>query len=449
MLLGLVSVAVLHLVRPRPAIHNSILLISSIIFFLYCVSSTLIAVVFGLWLTLVYFLAKYLERRTAKTGIVLTAYICGTVLLFIAFKLGIVRSGESRIFLDVAVPLGFSFVMFQSIGLLLDICNGDREKAPGFLEMVTSFSFFPTFAAGPFQTFDQFSSDRKDPWSGRMLYHGYCLCCLGLFKFAISGWLVNPRYFLNGIPLQFDNSPLHALNVLLLGSLFLYLNFSGYSDIAVGMARMLGIKTPPNFRFPFLATSMAEYWRRWHITLGEWFKRYVFFPLNYRLSHKFSHREAWVVPMSIFVTYFLIGLWHHLSAKYILWAFLNAVAVAFFMPNNRNRWIGIPLTFFVALTINALFLSKDIGTFFKIVTSLFDGGLNEGWFYIRNVRALAFAVFCFVFFWWAESIVDLLESAEEEELFLAVASSFTLSALSLFIAITVSLGRTEAIYMGF
>lgn len=372
------------------------------------------------------------------------------LLVFIGFKSGVLLSGDKSLLLENALPLGFSFIMFHGIALLLDRKNKIIESPLSFFDYITSATFFSTFLIGPFHKFQTFSTGIKNSYNMNRTLHGYCLITLGIFKFAFSGLLL--KNMLITIPMIKDSMALqiqHPINIILVMSLYLYTNFSGFSDMAVGFGKLLGIDIPLNFKFPFLATSMADYWRHWHITLGAWFREYVFLPLNYKLNVLFPRISSDLkVKLSIFITFFLIGMWHEFSAKIFLYSLLNASLVAFvFIKKRPTRGIAWFITFVSAMLINALFLSDSINTFLDLLDRSYQS--FSDFFIITNIKVLIFIFFMSAFFYYCEKKID---SFSDYALNFNSKNIFYLFVLSTFLLIgglSLGLSGVNTVYVGY
>lgn len=448
-LFGCIGVLLMQVFRPQRELRAALLLLLSLGFLYYCASSAIAFCLMVAWVLTVYLLAQLAIKAPGRLNL-MAVYILPVVLIFIAFKLGLFAVLEKGSLMEYAMPIGFSFVMFHSIALVLD-----RQRiAPGtplkWYEFTSSALFFPTLAIGPFHKFQVFQEGLKSQWNGQRLFHGYCLVCLGAFKLGISGVLLKP-YFLRGMPIVFnpERNPFHPSVILLLGSVFLFANFSGYSDLVVGFAKMMGFDIPPNFRFPFLARSMAGYWRNWHVSLGAWFREYVFLPLHYKLASQRSLKwsNSNTAAIAIFITFFLIGIWHEFSVKILLYSIANGALVAYLFPNNRNAWIGIPLTFALALLINGIFLSRDLETFERLMSYMLEWPSSEK-VHINLVTA-GLCFFLLAIFYAAEKLVSMLEHENLRWSTLIVSANFVLCIVELFVGITLGIGRTDTVYIGY
>jgi len=246
-----------------------------------------------------------------------------------------------RLHLNVLAPIGISFFIFQSIAYVVDayrvdVYRRDGPPADSFLEYLLFISFFPVVAAGPIvrgrQLLPQFREPRKfsAEQGGRALF----LIALGLIKkIAIADYLsanIVDRVF--DFPGRF--SSLEVLVAIYAYALEIYLDFSGYSDIAIGSALLLGFELPENFNAPYRARNLAEFWRRWHITFSTWLRDYVFFTIGGKRV-----RNRWILYAGLIVTMLLGGLWHGAGYTFLVWGILHGLGLAVYHGYaDLRRW---------------------------------------------------------------------------------------------------------------
>ncbi|MFZ3230192.1 MAG: MBOAT family O-acyltransferase [Pseudobdellovibrio sp.] len=442
--IGWVAVILIQLFRPELKYRQMLVLFLSASFMLYAFNNIWMPFIYLAWILLVYYLMlnghkKYITK----------IYFLAVVVVFILIKGQWILIDAKNPLMEVSIPLGFSFMMFHSFALLQDSANKVLNKKVIFLEYAASALYFPTFSAGPFHKIQVFQEKEKHTITGVRSFEGYCLFCLGTFKFALSGILLS-KDLLGVVPIYYvKGHSLHPINILMLSSIYLYTNFSGYSDIVVGFSKMMGFEIPINFKFPFFSISLAEYWRKWHITLGAWFKEYVFFPLNYYLIKKLSKKISsdFLTKVSIFITFLLIGIWHQFSLKILTYSIFNALLVAFFFPKNK-KWWGYLTTFFLALIINLLFVSAGLKVFVEIMTSFFSA-LPDTLIY-KNVMVLVMAIILFVIIFYLEKLIDKISSANEGNAeYFVFGMNFIVSIVTLFLGITWGTGHLNAVYVGY
>ena len=238
------------------------------------------------------------------------------------------------------MPLGISFYTFQAVGYLIDVYNGKVKAETNFAKFALFVSFFPQIIQGPISRFDQLAPQLYEGHSFDFdrMKSGLELTLWGYIKkLVIADLTFN---FVWEIVCDYqDCSGTAIVFAMLLYSARGFADFSGGIDIMRGICQVLGIDLPVNFRQPYLSRSLSEFWRRWHITLGEWFKDYVFFPLatsrpynalGRLLRKKFSRKTADRVCTSVvsLVTFVLIGMWHGNSFGYVIYGFWHGLIIA-------------------------------------------------------------------------------------------------------------------------
>lgn len=241
--------------------------------------------------------------------------------------------------LRLIAPLGISFYTFQSVGYLADVYGENCKPQTNYFRLLLFISFFPQITQGPISSYESLSEtlyaghapqEKNLVWGFQRLLWGF------MKKMVIANTLAQ-----NTTPL-FENYPSYAGISVLLGAFLyliqLYADFSGYMDIMCGFCEMLGIRLTENFNRPFFAKSVSEYWRRWHISLGQWFRKYVYYPVgvsswNLRLAKACrgtlgKHAANCLPPtIALLATWFCTGLWHGASWGYIVWGLLNGLFI--------------------------------------------------------------------------------------------------------------------------
>lgn len=235
-------------------------------------------------------------------------------------------------FLSLGLPLGISFYMFQSVGYVIDIHRGVVGAEKNFFKLALFVSFFPQLVQGPISKFSQLAPQlfSEHSFDGKKLSYGLQRILWGFFKklviadriAAAVGALKAPEY--------------EGMGFLLLATFYavqIYADFTGGIDVAIGLGEAFGIEMTENFVRPFFSKNIAEYWRRWHISLGEWMKDYIFYPLSVsqpmRKLSKFTYKNMGNlgkrIPVYIasIITWFATGIWHGFSPNFIVWGMLN------------------------------------------------------------------------------------------------------------------------------
>jgi len=234
--------------------------------------------------------------------------------------------------LKVILPVGISFYTFHGLSYVIDIYK-DRIKAEkNFLDYSVFVCFFPLLVAGPIERATHLlpQIQRKRTFDYNRAVDGLRQILWGLFKKVVIA--DNCAYFANII---FDNADHYSGSTLVLGALFftfqIYGDFSGYSDIALGTARLFGIDLLKNFAFPYFSRDIAEFWRRWHISLSSWFRDYLYIPLGG------SKGGTWMKVRNTFIIFLVSGFWHGANWTFIIWGLLNAIYIMPSIIFNTNR----------------------------------------------------------------------------------------------------------------
>jgi D-alanyl-lipoteichoic acid acyltransferase DltB (MBOAT superfamily) len=242
--------------------------------------------------------------------------------------------------LDILLPIGISFYTFHSLSYVIDVYYRRTPACRDASAFFAFISFFPLLVAGPIVRAKWFLPQFEQPrrFQDSHARDGLRQMLWGFFKKMVIADSCAP--FVNKFFGHYDTQP--AANLVAGAILFtfqIYGDFSGYSDIAIGTSRLFGFSIPPNFHYPFFSRDIAEYWRRWHISLASWFRDYLFTPL----SLTFRHWERWGVALAMLINFLLVGLWHGASWTFVVWGGLHA---AYFMPlilfrRNMDNY-GIP-----------------------------------------------------------------------------------------------------------
>ncbi|MBR4897362.1 MAG: MBOAT family protein [Prevotella sp.] len=225
---------------------------------------------------------------------------------------------------DIFLPVGISFFTFQSMSYVIDVYRGDLKPLSSLLDYAFYVSFFPQLVAGPIVRARDFAPQIRRPLqiTDDMFARGVCLIATGLFKKAV----ISDYISLNFVDRIFDNPSLYSGVENLLGvygyTLQIYCDFSGYSDMAIGIALLLGFRFPMNFNAPYRSESITDFWRRWHISLSSWIRDYIYISLG-------GNRKGRVrTYFNLIVTMLLGGLWHGASLNFVAWGGMHGVALA-------------------------------------------------------------------------------------------------------------------------
>ncbi|WP_053971350.1 MBOAT family protein [Mangrovimonas sp. ST2L15] len=275
--------------------------------------------------------------------------------------------------LDIILPVGISFYTFQTMSYTIDVYKRELEPTRDLVAFTAFVSFFPQLVAGPIERasnlLPQFYKRREFDYANAV--NGMRQILWGLFKKVVIA--DNCAQFANEI---FNNSGDYSGSTLFMGALFftfqIYGDFSGYSDIAIGTSRLFGFNLMQNFAFPYFSRDIAEFWRRWHISLSTWFRDYLYIPLGG------SRGGTWMKVRNTFIIFVVSGFWHGANWTFLIWGFLNAVYFLPLLLTKRNRHnlgvvaegrilpslrevLQMGLTFFLTVVAWVFFRAESLG----------------------------------------------------------------------------------------
>lgn len=289
--------------------------------------------------------------------------------------------------LDIILPVGISFYTFQTLSYTIDVYKKKLEPTKDLISFLAFVSFFPQLVAGPIERathlLPQFYKKRQFHYSQAV--DGCRQMLWGFFKKIVIA--DNCAEYANQI---FNASDTHSGSTLLIGALFftfqIYGDFSGYSDIAIGTSRLFGFDLKQNFAFPYFSRDIAEFWRRWHISLSTWFRDYLYIPLGG------SRGGAWMKARNTFIIFLVSGFWHGANWTFIIWGFLNALYFLPLLLAKRNRThlnvvaqdrrlptlkelLSMGLTFGLTVLAWIFFRAETVGHAFSYLNGIFNTSL--------------------------------------------------------------------------
>ncbi len=289
--------------------------------------------------------------------------------------------------LSIILPVGISFYTFQTLSYTIDVYKNKIKSSDNFLEFASFVSFFPQLVAGPIERasnlLPQFSKARKFDYYNAVL--GLRQILWGLFK-----KIVIADNCAEQVNLIFSQHNDLSGSTLLLGAFFfafqIYGDFSGYSDIAIGVSRLFGFNLKLNFNYPYFSRDIAEFWRRWHISLSTWFRDYLYIPLG---GSKVSKSR---LIFNVLVVFLVSAFWHGANWTFIAWGLLNALFIlpSFFLNKNRmnldivakdskllnfKEFINIVFTFFLICLTWIFFRAENITQALEIFGNIFSNSI--------------------------------------------------------------------------
>jgi alginate O-acetyltransferase complex protein AlgI len=347
-------------------LKNWLILSASLIFYSVGAGSTVLVLAVSIWINqlLAVRIEHAPERRRATLlaiGVTINLlglgyYKYGSFLWRLASDL-LLAAGFAALPAGPAIPLpiGISFFTFQAVSYLIDVYRREIPVAAGYGEFAVYHSLFPQLVAGPIVRYREIRSEMRGRRIDRqVLTEGAYRFCLGLGKkMVIADNLGSIADSIFALPVG-ELGCGHAWLGVFCYSLQIYFDFSGYSDMAIGLGRLLGFHFPENFDQPYRSASITEFWRRWHMTLSRWFRGYLYIPLGG------NRRGAVRTFANLWVVFFLCGLWHGAGWTFIVWGLYHGLLLIwerFAETHLRWRLTGVPaiVATFILVTIGWVF----------------------------------------------------------------------------------------------
>ena len=364
---------ILYFIVPKKY-KNIVLLIFSFIFYFYGEPKYILLMIIEVLFS--YYMTLSLEKNKSRS--LLAVIVSFHLLLLCVFKyFNFIIDNINTIFssnislLNIVLPIGISFYTFQIISYEVDVYRGKVKASKSLIEYMTYVFLFPQLIAGPIVRYESVNKELKSrKISFEDFSYGVNRFVIGLFKKVVIanniGELCNTLV---------GSTEVSVLLYWILGigyMLQIYFDFSGYSDIAIGIGRMIGFKFPENFDYPYIADSVTNFWRRWHMTLSGWFKDYVYIPLGGNRVSTLKHIR------NIFIVWMLTGLWHGASWNFIIWGLYFGVILIiekYFLNKVLDKLpkvIRVIYTTFIVMISFIIFSSDDLNSALTIIKGLFS-----------------------------------------------------------------------------
>lgn len=329
---------------------NIILLVASLLFYAYGEPSFVLVMMASIFLNYLFGLGIKKYKQHDKLFLVM-ACLFNLGLLFVFKYLGFI----SRIFasvwnttiIQIALPIGISFFTFQALSYVIDVYRGTTEAQSSIIDLGLYIAFFPQLIAGPIVRYNTIAEaiDSREH-SVDIAADGMCRFLRGLAKkVLIANTLAVIADF------AFEHTEQISMAMAWLGlisyAMQIYYDFSGYSDMAIGLAKIFGFNLEENFNYPYISKSVSDFWRRWHISLGRWFRDYLYFPLGgSRVESK------WRLLFNLFVVWTLTGIWHGANFTFALWGLYYFFFIAIEkLLNIEKRLSGVGTAVYRLFTI--------------------------------------------------------------------------------------------------
>ena len=316
------ALIIIYFITPKKY-KNIILLIASLLFYFYGEPKYVFLMVLEIIIAYIGAILIDKYKNQSKSILIITLFIHVFLLIIFKYTDFIIQtindiSNANIKLLNIALPIGISFYTFQIISYVIDVYNGKVKVQKNIINLATYVSLFPQLVAGPivrYQTVEKELDDRVHSFNN--FAYGIRRFSIGLAKKVLIanalGELCTKAFVLNETTVIFYW--IFGISYMLQ----LYFDFSAYSDMAIGLGRIFGFNFPENFNYPYISKSITEFWRRWHISLGTWFKDYVYIPLGGNRDGKYKQIR------NILIVWLLTGIWHGANWTFLIWGLLFGI----------------------------------------------------------------------------------------------------------------------------
>lgn len=374
---------VFYYIVPRK-FKNLVLLLTSLIFYAWGEPIYILLMLFSITVNYIIgiLIDKFKECRRNSLALFIVSLIINLGILCFFKYYGFIITNINNLFnfnikiVKLSLPLGISFYTFQTMSYIIDVYLGKVDVEKNFIAFATYVTMFPQLIAGPIVKFSDIHKQLNNRKESFMKFgEGVELFIIGLSKKVLLA---------NNIGLLWNtikNSPISELSVLsawlgIIGFTFqIYFDFSGYSDMAIGLGKMFGFDIMQNFNYPYISKSATEFWRRWHISLGSWFREYLYIPLGGNRKGNLKQYR------NLFVVWFLTGLWHGANWNFILWGLYFCLFLIlekkFLLKwlKNKPAFIAHIYTLIIIVVGWVLFEFEDLSLCFNYIKTMF--GFNH------------------------------------------------------------------------
>ena len=451
------AVFILYRLTPSLKIKNLLLAAASIVF--YAFGQLQYVPLFLASVVINYASGRLLQKMTVKRKRILGFSVFLNIGILSVYKYTdfVIRNlnegfSLSLPYAGLVLPIGISFFTFQGLSYTIDVYRDRNAGTKDFLKLLLYISFFPQLIAGPIVKYHDIA-DQIDQRSctTEETTQGICRFVRGLSKkvlIANAVGYIADQVFDRCIPGGITDWPLMWLGGICY-MLQIYYDFSGYSDMAIGMGRMFGFRFRENFDYPYAAVSVKDFWRRWHISLSSWFKEYLYIPLGG------NRKGKWRTALNKLIVFFCTGLWHGANWTFVLWGLGHGLLASLedlgIIPANklRNNALGrLASRLYTLLAVMLLFVifrADSLTQAFTVISHMFTGGMSSyGLFLFRSLLDPAACVVILLAFLFAGRLPKLAAErlgraeASGTALFQALTALFS---LALYILCIMSLAR--------
>ncbi len=431
-------VLILHTLINNTAVRNALLIVASLLFYGYGEPKYIILLVISSFMNYLFGLA--VDKNRSKLIIALAAVVNLGLLvvfkylgLFVATIDAFLPVPDAIKNIEVALPIGISFYTFQALSYVIDVYRGDTRVQKNFAKLLLYIAFFPQLIAGPIVKYHDIDGQLEDREASYVdIRNGIFRFCVGLSKkvlIANSLAYVADSLF-NNTALQ-DISFFSALLAGFTYMMQIYFDFSGYSDMAIGLGRMFGFHFLENFNHPYISDSIQEFWRRWHISLSSYFREYLYIPLGG------NRKGAARTYINRYIVFAATGIWHGANWTFLVWGLFHGTFLVLessgIIPIKKCKWKSVRCAYTLLLVMIGfiMFRADNITQGLYYIKALFGFGSSSG---IGLSLALQFVNFYYLLIYalaiigcsekpveWYKNFMKF-ESVEEMPVFAEVAS---------------------------
>jgi alginate O-acetyltransferase complex protein AlgI len=306
------------------------------------------------------------------------------------------NDGVNPYFVNIILPVGISFYTFQTMSYTIDVYYGKQKVEKNFINFAVYVSYFPQLVAGPIERpqtlLNQFKKNFILSYSN--LSSGFRMILWGLFKKIVVA--DNISSYVDAV---FNNTQNHSSPALIIAgylfSLQIYCDFSGYSDMAIGVSKLFNIDLMKNFKTPYFSSNITEFWRRWHISLSTWFRDYLYIPLGGSRAGKKR------VYLNLVITFLVSGLWHGANWTFILWGAIHGFFICLDKLIKREipvpKFIKVIVTAHIAMFAFIYFRAESISHGNLFISKIFDGEFNSIYSINNLIKYAQFLPIFFIF----------------------------------------------------
>ena len=366
----------LYFIAPKK-IRNTILLIFSLIFYAWGEPIYIILMILS---TIINYILALLMNKNKKKIYLILCIIINVLLLGIFKYLGFFIDNINDILNlnitnpNLTLPIGISFFTFQAMSYTIDVYKKEVPVQYNFFDLLTYISMFPQLIAGPIVRYETIAEELKERRVSREGFvNGFVRFLNGLFKKVLIANGIGMLWTTISSMPHSNISTLTSWLGIIAFAIQIFFDFSGYSDMAIGMGKMLGFNYLENFNYPYIATSITDFWRRWHISLSTWFRDYIYIPLGGNRCSKFKNIR------NILIVWLLTGFWHGASWNFIIWGLYYAIILLIEKYLLKNILASCPkiikhiyalLLILIGWTIFAIEDISSLGEYLKIMFSI-------------------------------------------------------------------------------